>query len=114
MLVLVVGGFYTYLAYEKAKQKNRRSLRWALIALGTFIGTQILVAGSIGFILGFGEEHWGWSGNLFEKHEIHITIASLLASAFANWLALRPLNRIPNEYFSEPPLPPTFEQGKFN
>jgi hypothetical protein len=114
MYVLIIGIFYSWIAYGKAKQKNRSPIRWALIAAATFLGTQILVAGSIGFVFGLGEENWGWSDNLFEAHQIHITIVSLLACALTNWLALRPLNKISKESFTEPPLPPTFEQNNVN
>ncbi len=114
MLVLVVGIFYTWIAYGKAKQKNRSPIRWALIAAATFLGTQILVAGGIGFVLGLGVEFWGWSESLFEKHNLHITIVTLLANAFTNWLALRPLNKVSKESIIAPPPPPLFEQHNAN
>jgi hypothetical protein len=112
MLILVVGGFYTFLAYRKAKEKGRSPIRWALIAAATFIGTQILIAGGIGFVLGLGTELWGWSENLFYRYNLQITIVSLLASAFTNWLALRPLNKTSDEPFNHPPPPPVFESSE--
>jgi hypothetical protein len=108
MLVLVVGAFYTWFAYGKAKQRGRNPIRWALLAAATFLGTQLLVAGGIGFILGLGEDLWGWSANLINDYNLHITIVSLLACIVTNWLVLRPLNNNPKESFTEPPPPPKF------
>ena len=109
MLVLVVGIFYTWIAYKKAKQKNRSPIRWALIAAATFLGTQL----SIGFTIGLGEGVW-WSEGLFETHQIHITAASLLACALTNWLVMRPLYKVSEESFPDPPAPPTFERHNAN
>ncbi len=109
MLVLVVGIFYTWIAYGKAKQRNRSPIRWAFIAATTFLATQI----SIGFVIGLGEGIW-WSETLFETHQIYVTAASLIACALTNWLALRPLNKASNESFTEPPPPPIFEQHNTN
>ncbi len=109
MLIIVVGIFYVGIAYRKAKQRGHNSIRWAVIAAAVFLGTQILVSGGIGFVLGLGEGLWGWSEGLFEAHQIHITIISLLACAFTNWLALRPLSKVSGEpIINEPPPPPTF------
>ncbi len=109
MLVLIVGIFYTWIAYKKAKQINRSPIRWALIAAATFLVTQI----AIGFVIGFGEGIW-WSEGLFETYHIHITALSLVACALTNWLALRPLNKVSKESFTNPPPPPTFEQKNVN
>jgi len=79
MLILAVGTFYTWFAYGKAKQRGRNPIRWAFVAAATFLGTQLLVAGGIGFILGLGEDLWGWSANLINDYNLHITIVSLLA-----------------------------------
>jgi len=112
MLILAVGIFYVWSAYRKAKQRKHNPIRWAIIAAAVFLGTQIVVAGGIGFVFGLGEELWDWSGNWSKSYQLHITIISLLACAFTNWLALRPLNKVLDEPFNEPPPPPTFESGK--
>ena len=109
MLVLVVGIFYTWIAYGKAKQRNRSPIRWAIIAAAAFLATQI----SIGFVIGLGEGIW-WSEALFETHQIYITAGSLIACAFTNWLALRPLNKVSKEALTDPPPPPIFEQNSAN
>jgi heme A synthase len=109
MLVLIVGIFYTWIAYGKAKEKNRSPIRWAVIAAATFLGTQII----IGFVIGLGEGVW-WSEGLFETHQIYITPVSLLACVLTNWLALRPLYKAPKESFTMPPSPPTFDQKNVN
>lgn len=109
MLILVVGIFYVWSAYRKAKQKKCNPRRWAVIAAAVFLGTQIVIAGGIGFVFGLGEEFWGWSQNWSRSYQLHITIISLLASALTNWLALRPLNKISDEFIAKPPPPPVFE-----
>jgi hypothetical protein len=112
MLILIVGVFYTWIAYGKAKRKGHSPIRWALIAAATFIGTQILVAGGISFIIGFGEGIW-WSETVFYDYEIHVTIVSLPACALANWIVLQPLNKVRDNSFNEPP-PPVFEPQNVN
>jgi hypothetical protein len=109
MLILVVGIFYTWIAYGKAKRKDSNPIRWAGIAAATFLGTQILVSGGMGFVLGLGEGVW-WSEAAIYKYDIHITIVSLLACAFTNWLVLRPLNKVPDKSINEPS--PAFESDK--
>lgn len=112
MLILVVGGFFIFQAYRKAQEKGRSPIRWALIAAATFIGTQILVSGGIGIIFAIGTEFRGWSENLIFSYSLPITIVVLLASIFANWLVLRPLNKTSGESLSQPPPPPTFESNE--
>ena len=111
MLVLVVGFFYTWFAYKKAKQKGRSKLLWAAIAAATFLATQILIAVGFGFIFAIGADEWGWSESLPYRYNLYVTILSLFVSIFTNWLAMRPLNKVPDESFDEPP-PPTFESGE--
>src|SRR5687768_13510546 len=108
LFVLLVGTFYVYLAYRKAKQNGHNPIRWAAIASGVFIATQLLVAATIGFFLGLGEMIWGWSENLLYDYQLHREITSLLVSGFTNWLILRHLNKAPDKPFALPPPPPTF------
>jgi tellurite resistance protein TehA-like permease len=108
---LVVGIFYVGIAYRKAKQSGHNPIRWAAIVAGVFLGTLLLVSGSISFIIGFGQGFW-WSENVFDDYEIHRFILSLLASIFTTWLVLRFIRKIPDESFDEPPPPPTFESSK--
>ena len=113
VLILAVGVNFGWLAYRKAKQNGHNPIRWTLIAIGIFLLTEILVAGGIGFVLGFGIGAWGWSENLLFDYNLHIEIGSLFVSVFTNWLfVLRPLSKVPDEPFNEPPPPPTFESSE--
>ncbi len=106
LFVLLIGIFYVYLAYRKAKQSGHSPIRWAAIAAGVFLVTQVLAAGIIGFVLGLGEMIWGWSKNLLYDYNLHFEITYLLASGFTNWLVLRHLSKVSNKPFDVPP--PTF------
>lgn len=108
MLILVLGIFYTWLAYKKAKQKGRSPIGWAAIAAATFLGTQILVASGIGLVLGL----WNWSESVIDDYSLQLVIATLLACSFTNWLVTRPLNKVPDKSFDKPPAPPTFESNE--
>lgn len=112
MLILVAGIFYTWFAYKKAKQKGRSKLLWAAIAAATFLGTQIIVASGFGFVIALGISQWGWSESLFYRYGLYITIVGLFASILTNWLALRPLNKVPDKAINEPPPPPRFESSE--
>ena len=109
MLVLVVWGFYVFLAYRKAKETGRSPIKWAAIAGATFIGTQIWIAVGIGLFVGFGEEVWSLPNSFIKTYSLQITVFSLIACAFTNWLVLRPLNKAQNKPSAEPP-PPIFER----
>lgn len=112
LLILVVGIFWGSHACRKAKQTGHNPIHWTVIAAAIFSLTEILVAGGIGFILGFGIAAWGWSENLLLDYNLPIELGSLLFSFFTNWLfVLRPLNKVPDESFDEPP-PPIFESNE--
>lgn len=113
LLIIAVGINFSWLAYRKAKQNGHNPIRWTVIAVASFLLTEILVAGGIGFVLGFGIAAWGWSENLIADYNLIIEIGSLLISVFNNWLfVLRPLNKVSVESFDEPPPPPTFESSE--
>ena len=101
-----------WLAYKKAKAASRNAILWALIAAGTFIGTQLIITFGAGIILGLGVELFGWSDSIFDAYSIPITVLAVIASFGSTWLVLRYLDKIPEEeIFMTPPPPPTnFDQ----
>ena len=98
------------LAYKKAKDSGRNGILWAFIAVGVFIGTQLLVSIGVGIFLELGVAFLGWSDNvLTDDYTIPITIITFIASFVATWLVLRYLNKIPEDVtFVSPPPPPNF------
>ncbi len=99
-----------YFAYKKDKSTGRNGFLWALITAGIFIGTQFLVALSIGLFLALGVEIFGWSEAVYDEFNFLITAVSIVASFGSVWLIFRYLDKIPEEEaISLPPPPPTFD-----
>ena len=112
LLDLVIGIVFALLAYVKAKRDGLRPFRWVAISVATFIGTQVLVLVSFGFIVALGVRKWGWAESSLNKYSLQLIIASLSASILTGWLVLRFIKKVPDKSVDEPPLPPTFESSE--
>ena len=98
-----------WLAYKKAKAANRNGILWAIIAAGTFIGTQLLIQFGFGILIGLGIRFRGWSAALLDTYSIPITIVAVIISFGSTWLVLHYLDNLPEEeIFAAPPPPPDF------
>ena len=56
---------------------------------------------------------WGWNESAFEKYQIFASIPAIILSVVALMLVFRYLDKVPADVpHSEPPPPPTFDQGE--
>jgi|RhiMetStandDraft_4_1073278.scaffolds.fasta_scaffold381925_1 hypothetical protein len=98
-----------WLAYKKANESGRNGILWALIGIGVFIGTQLIVSLGVGVLLGFGILLFGWPETIIDAYTWPITIVAIAASFGASWLLLRYLDRpLSVEDSYSPPPPPSF------
>ncbi len=106
---MIFAVLFAYYAYQKANKSNRNGLLWAAIALGAFIGTQLLVGLLIGVFLGIGVGAFGWSENIFDTYSLPINIVAIVISGLVAYLILRYLDKVPDEQnsYTAPP-PPNF------
>ncbi len=98
------------LAYRKAKENGRNGILWALAAVATFIGTQLLVSLGLGMLIGLGQVMWGWGDDVYTTYEWPVTLVAIVASFVATLLLLRYIDSSPepDTYVQAPPPPPTF------
>lgn len=100
---------FAWLAYKRANENGRSGIAWALITAAVFVGTQLITAFGIGFILAVGQELGYLQGDPFERFSILINIFCIGLSIGASLLILRYLNKVPEDNsFSHPPMPPKF------
>ena len=99
-----------WLAYKKANESGRNGIVWAIVGVGVFIGTQVIVQLGLGVLLGLGMLAFDWPESLIDTYTWPITIVSIVASFGTSWLLLRYLDRPLNleDPYSPPPPPPTF------
>jgi hypothetical protein len=104
-------------AYRRANENGRNGLLWALAAVATWIGTQLIVSVGAGIAAGMGIELLGWPEDLYDSSGFTaaITILAIVMSILATWLLFkfmsRPVDAEPIPVGSpEPPPPPVFNQ----
>lgn len=98
-----------WFGYKKARDSGRNPWAWAAISGGVFIGAQLLVGIGFGFLIGIGQQLWGWDDNAFDNYVLLANIPAIIVSVAALWLVFRFLDRRPTEEINNaPPPPPTF------
>ena len=107
---MILAILFAYLGYKRANDAGRNGILWAFIAAGVFIGTQVIVGLSIGIVMGFGIEFFGWSESIFSDYEILYTIIAIVISCATGFLTLKLADRplVENNIVNEPPPPTEF------
>lgn len=106
MIFIILAIWY---GYKKARSTGRNPWLWAAISGGVFLGTQLLVGIGFGFLIGIGEELWGWDESALNKYALLPNIAAIFLSFAALLSVFRYLDKIPDDPpVFDPPPPPTF------
>ena len=106
---MILAILFAWFGYKKASATGRNGILWAVIAGGTFIGTQLIVSLAMGILLGLILGMNGGTDKDIDIYSIPITIVAIVASIISVYLVLRYLDKVPedNTYISPPP-PPKF------
>jgi cytochrome bd-type quinol oxidase subunit 2 len=104
---MILAILFAYLGYKKANEAGKNGILWAVLAGGSFIATQLIVALGIGVIIGLGIATLGWSEELLTAYEIVITIVAIIVSIGVAYLVLKLAERNPVEETMTMPPPPT-------
>ena len=107
---MILAILFAYLGYKKANEAGKNGILWALLAGGSFVATQLIVALGIGIIIGLGIAGLGWSEELLTSYEIVVTIVALIFSIGVAFGVLKLAERNPiEETMTAPPPPTTFD-----
>lgn len=106
---MILALVFAYFGYKKANDSGRNGIVWALIALGVFIGSQLVAGLLIGVALGIGVALLSWPESIFEDYDILFRIIGIVVGIGGGYLVLKYLDRVPQaETFTAPPSPPEF------
>ena len=110
MLLAIV---FAYLAYKRASDSGRNGIVWAIIAVVTFIGTQILVGLAAALVLVFVALALSWPETHINDYEILLNIIGIIAGIGAGSLVIWYLGRVPeaDTNINSPPPPPKFDDN---
>lgn len=99
MIAIILAIIIAVHIYKAARASNRNGIAWASIAVGAYIGIQLLV----GFVIGF------WEENLYDRFSAVINIVGWILSLIAMLVISNHLGKIPDELPPDaPPEPPKF------
>ena len=106
-------------AYRRANENGRNGVVWAIAAIATWVGTQLIVSAAAGVGAAIGIELFGWPEDLYDSSgfTFAVTILAIAMSILTTWLLFRfvlnrpvggdPMHAGPSE---APPPPPTFNR----
>jgi len=96
-----------------ARERNRSALGWTLMAIGAWLGSEVLVGVIFGLIHVIGEEVWGWPQQPLGFNPL-VYIVSLVAALMSFSVVSRILTNKPREeILPSPPPPPDFQSSEF-
>ena len=106
---MILAILFVWFGYKKASASGRSGILWAVIAGGTFVGTQLIVSLLLGILLGAFIGMRGGSESAIDAYTIPITIVAVIASILTGFLVLRYLDKVlEDKSFISPPPPPKF------
>jgi Kef-type K+ transport system membrane component KefB len=108
MNFMILAILFAYMAYQKAKNSDRSGAKWAAIVAGAYIGTQLVVELGIGFAVGIYDVIQKKPTTTLENYWFIPTIIAIVLSILVSWLILRYLDKVPDDNFTQPPQPPSF------
>ena len=92
-----------------ARDRKRSAVAWTALAIVAWIGAEVIVGISVGFIHGIGVALWGWpsqsSGLNILTYVLALVAALVSVTVASRILASRPLGG----EFPPPPPPPEFQ-----
>jgi len=91
-----------------ARERKRSALAWTFIALGAWIGSELVVGIALAVFYAMGVALWGWPDQSpgFNYLAYFLALAAALISVT---IVTRILSRLPiEEFLPEPPPPPKF------
>jgi Kef-type K+ transport system membrane component KefB len=91
-----------------ARERKRSALAWTFIAVGAWIGAELVVGVALGFFYAMGVELWGWPeqspGFNFLMYFLALAAALISVTIVTRILSRQPIEEI----LPEPPPPPEF------
>lgn len=109
MLAIILTIIIAIRFYKVAREHNRSGIAWALIAVITFLGIQILVGLIFGFTIALGQEFGGWKEDLNGKSSAIANIIGMILSLIGILTISNYLNKISDgSSIDSPPEPPKF------
>ena len=91
-----------------ARERKRSALAWTFIALGAWIGSELVVGIALGVFYAIGIEFWGWPERSTGFNYLTYFLA-LAAALISVTIVTRILSRQPKqEILPVPPPPPEF------
>jgi hypothetical protein len=93
---------------QLARERNRSAVGWSAIAIGAWIGSELVVIFVYSFIYAIGEAQWGWPEPPPESLKYLIYVLALLAAILGASIARRVLRSMPVNQPVYPPPPPQF------
>lgn len=92
-----------------ARERNRSALKWSLLGIGAWIGTEVVVAVGLGILYAAGVIFWGWPEREPMVFTLLFYVAALAAAIGGFALVRRTLSNLPNQNeFLQPPPPARF------
>lgn len=92
-----------------ARERNRSALTWSLIAIGAWIGAELLVGVAVGIVYGIGGVLFGWSQDIPAGVTLLVYLVALCAAIGSLTIVRRILlSRGAENWKPLPPPPPIF------
>src|SRR4030095_10494697 len=91
-----------------ARERNRSALGWSLIAMGAWIGSELLVRFIFGIVQAIGIELWGWPERSSGLNLLAYVLALIAALTSVSVVSRILTGKQRDEALPAPPLPPSF------
>ena len=91
-----------------ARERDRSALAWSLIGIGAWIGAELLVGFTFGFVYAIGVEFWRWPERSSGLNLVSYIVALAAALISVNIVASILRNKTREQTFPSPPPPPNF------
>ena len=98
---IAIAVFFAMIAYSRAKASGRSPIKWAAIACFSYLIAFAFISLIVGFLLGYGEDAWGWSPNLINDWRI-TTVIPLVGGVIITWIVIHPLQKQSDENAERP------------